>query len=94
MFVPCHRAKQPHISDAVVCSQLIGMALKDIYVFLPSLHGLNLFQVFFLLFLPIDVGELLLDVHLFELEVLAEEAPRHVEHLLGVEIDVDGKKLA
>ena len=49
---------------------------------------------FGILFFPVNIGEFFLDIHLFELEVFAQQRPRHIEHLLRVKVDVDGKQLA
>ena len=45
-----------------------------------------------LLLCPILIGEFLLNIDFFDAEVVTEEFPCNVEHLLGIEVHVDGKK--
>ena len=74
-------------------SSRLTFAIIKCDVYKLSVPGLSTRHalLFGILVFPIYIGKLFLDVNLFELEVLAEERPRHIEHFLGIQVDVDGK---
>ena len=50
-------------------------------------------ECYYALVLPILIHEYLLDIHLGRIEVLSEQAPCHVEHLGGIEVNIDRQQL-